>query len=456
VQGIAGVIDLLGDETWWDSELLEVCRSNLKVDHYDDAIREGFICVECRLRELTGIRPGQEHDHGSQLVIRAFDENKTDFGRLIKRRGINGHSARYFIDGAFGLFRNYLAHNLAGNELENCVAMLRAVNLMLGIIEQGRATVDDLWYDVRNPEEVVSRGDAVKRVLCANYSALRRLLAIREESADHHQLVVEVIDNAFREYVGGLIHQENGPEVRTLIRDELLDMLASEDLTFRNGAAYSLQFFPDATVSEALCQVLNRTEDERDELIVTVIETLAAIGTPNGRTAIARLLLCEGVSTSVVSAAIEALYQMGYSTDSAEALISILTRETGWPDKKRAIRSLQEIDAREALSQLHRCLTNEHWQIQIAACKALERFAEPSSAQPLGEMLMGTTTQDIRRAAAQALGKIQSDQAWRYLEECQRIEAKKSEDPHHVPEEERKDQDLLKIISEAQTRRTRG
>lgn len=430
------MFDWIGDAGWWDTELLSTCQDNMAVGHYDDAIREAFIIVEERIRELANLQGAGRQEHGRGLVFYALNNTKTDFALRLSRRGVDLESARSFIGGIFGLIRNPIMHNLMGHNRDTCVTVLRAANLILRFIEQGRASVEDLWYTIRHPTEAIAPNVAFQELVkkLPAVSVLQELLLLRAESAES----IELIDACLPPYLKTLQKQS-----KAKVEEMLLQMLEEEDtdIEVRKGVAYYLQFFPSKRVDKALCEVLHQASEQPEELTVAVIDTLAILKTAAGRRVIAELP-GRDLSPGVKAAAVEALGQMGYQRYVVDALIGVLEKEER-RIRKKAIVALRKIGAgKRALPALHHCLTDGEWDIQIEACETLGAFGEPESAQPLGELLLSARAEDVRRAAAKALGQIRTGESFAYLDQCQRSENEKPDD--------KQDKVLLKIIAEAQ------
>jgi hypothetical protein len=334
-------------------------------------------------------------------------------------------------------------HDLVGHDRETCVAVLRAANLMLQLIEQGRASVEDLWYTIRHPGEAIAPGVAFQELLKQGPTVLCELLMLRGESIEcENQSVLNLIDGNLPAYLSTLRRQRDKRQLWTEFEELLLRMLDDEDIQVRKSVIHYLQFFPDERVSEVLCEILRQADEQPEELTVAVIDALSILKTPKGRKAVTELL-SQDLPPSVRTSAIEALGEMGHRRYVVDALTAVL-EESGWLDNKRAITALKNINAREAIPALHRCLA-DRWEIQIEACETLEEFAEAGSAQPLGELLLSARAEDVRRAAASALGKIRTDVSLAYLEQCQRNEAAKPDDEQ--------DKVLLEIIAKAQQKR---
>jgi len=436
------MLDWVGDEAWWDRDLLSVCRPNVIAEHYDDAVRLAFICIEERIRDLAGIHT-QDNGYGIRLVDRAFNEKRTDFALRLLRKGVKLESARFFIRGALGLFRNPPAHQLANYDRETCLAILRTANLMLQLIEQGRASIEDLWYTIRHPEEAIAPDVALQGLLfrLGPLAAVRELLLLRAESVDCEEWsVVDLIDANLPAYLMALRRQQRQHWIE--IGESLLHMLNDKDVQVQKSVIRYLTFFPDRRTAEALCKILHEAGEQPEELLIAVIDALAILKDPIGRRAIAELL-SQAPSPGIRAAAIEALGQMGHTRYVVRALTEVL-EGAGWSDMKRAITALREIEAQEAIPVLHRCLAHGKPEIQVEVCQTLGKFAEPESAQLLGELLTSTKAEDVRRAAAKALGEIRTDVALSYLDQCQRDENSKPED--------KQDKVLLGIIAEAQRR----
>ena len=435
----------IGDKTWWDADLISTCQANVAVGHYDDAVREAFIIVERRIRELADLPEAEPKKHGRDLIFSAINESKTYFARRLRRLGVELESARFFISGGFGLIRNPVMHALVGHDRETCIAILRAANLMLRLIEQGRASVEDLWDMIQHPLEAAAADAALRKLLEQGPTVLRELLMLRGESIEHeNQPVIDFIDSNLPAYLGTLRRQRNKRQLWTEIKELLLQMLRDdEDVQVRRSVIHYLQFFPDRPVSKALCDLLRQANEQPEEVIVALVDTHAILKTPMGRKAVAEVL-SQDPSPGVKTSAIEALGEMGHARYVVEALTAVLER-AGWRDRKRAIAALKKINAREARPALHRCLADKEWEIQIEACKTLGKFAEADSTQPLGELLSSARAEDVRRAAACALGKIRTDVSFAYLEQCQRSETAKPDD--------NQDGVLLEIIAEAQQTR---
>ena len=182
--------DWIGDESWWDPFLLSTCRQHVRQEHYDDVIRKAFICVEERIRELTNIDASDDNGYGVGLINKSIGISKstrlgkTDFSRRLEQRGVKTDAARSFISGAFGLYRNDPAHQLVEYDRKTCTAVLWTVNLILELVEKGRATIDDLWYAVQNPEAVIEPDTALSKLLNEDPAVLRDLFILRGQSSE--------------------------------------------------------------------------------------------------------------------------------------------------------------------------------------------------------------------------------------------------------------------------------
>ena len=426
--------DWIGEEGWWDGFLLSKCRKQVEQSDFDHAIRDAFICVEERIREISGV-----DGYGTNLINRVFNDKRTDFARRILRRGINLEKARFFVDGAFGLFRNKPSHRFVGNDRETCIAVLRTANLILRLIEKGRATVDDLWYEVRHPEETVAADVSCQSLLNENPVRLRDLLTLRSEGINNgKQQVVDLVDNAVRNYLESLRRKQEETLLRTLT-ESLLQTLnnGDEELNVRIGAAFYLQFLPYDDVRMGLGDFLSRTDEYPEGLVISVIDTLAALGGSVGRRTIVTQLV-RSPTPGIRSAAIVALGQVEYAEESITTLLDLFD-ELAWPDKERAIDVFRNLKARETVPKLEACLSDDSWSVQIAACEALGEFAEPQSALPLGELLLAAPNPQVRRAAALALTRVRTDKSIEYLEHALVVEEAK--------EERMQDKSLLDILS---------
>lgn len=433
------MLDWIGSEDWWDPLLLSACQQHVTTGHHDDAILRAFKCVEERIRELANVGASEKNSYGTRLVNRAFDR-KTDFARRLLRRGVKLDSARSFVNGAFGLFRNEPAHRFIEYDRETCVAVLKTANLILRLLDKGQTTIDDLWYAVRNPEAVRAPDVAVRRLLDEGPAILHDLLSLRGRSIENgKQVVADLIDGALQDYFQTLGWSQGQRQLLDAFRESLLRMLEDEDRGVRRGVVYYLQFFPSDDVRRSLCRILSQSSELPEELTVGVIDALAVLGGSISREAVTELLI-QAPSPGVKRAAIEALGDMGYARDAITALLDVLDA-LSWPDKQRAIETLGKLEAREALPALVNCLRDTNYSVQIEACDTLGEFAEPGAVEALGELLLSATWPDVRRAAARALAKIRTDASFSCMERCLILEMSKSES--------KQDKTLLKILGEA-------
>jgi uncharacterized protein (TIGR02391 family) len=103
---------------------------------YDTAVSEAMKAVEVAVREAAGYTNA---DYGVDMIVRAFNEDK---GPL---RDLSAHQSertnlRFFISGAFGLYRNTYAHrNVALADPDEAAEIITLANHLLRIVDMRAA-----------------------------------------------------------------------------------------------------------------------------------------------------------------------------------------------------------------------------------------------------------------------------------------------------------------------------
>jgi Protein of unknown function (Hypoth_ymh) len=93
--------------------LVEAIEGSWRAQQYDAAVREAFVYLEARMRELGVVDPGSGLT-GRQLVARLLPGNgpseRGDVGLLGHLTDREQSGARELLNGAVSLFRNATAH----------------------------------------------------------------------------------------------------------------------------------------------------------------------------------------------------------------------------------------------------------------------------------------------------------------------------------------------------------
>jgi uncharacterized protein (TIGR02391 family) len=138
---LPGVIKLV--KAWgapaYDPVLLEAVRVSWDAQHYASAVRDAFIVLEVRLRDLVDADP-HVADSGVRLVTAVLGPTSptrvalptdTFMGKLT---GPEADGAYALVKGAFQLFRNATAHRPIAYQRQQAEDVIRLVNLCLMLL----------------------------------------------------------------------------------------------------------------------------------------------------------------------------------------------------------------------------------------------------------------------------------------------------------------------------------
>lgn len=132
---IQEITDYLQRSAHLDEELLARCQEPMEEEKYDDAVRIAFLVLEKRLRQAAGIDQGT----GRELANRVFGNDSM----LLKEVNLDAGMAsalRELYAGAFGVFRNPVAHQLdAGYGAVECREIVTLVDLLLRQISKAQS-----------------------------------------------------------------------------------------------------------------------------------------------------------------------------------------------------------------------------------------------------------------------------------------------------------------------------
>lgn len=121
-----------------DPALVASVERSWRAQQYDAAVRESFVLLEQRMREVAAVAPG-EGVVGRRLVTRLLPgDGPSD---RWSTNGFMGHltdgeqrGARELLNGTLGLFRNATAHRTTAYSREEAEDVIRLVNLCLRLL----------------------------------------------------------------------------------------------------------------------------------------------------------------------------------------------------------------------------------------------------------------------------------------------------------------------------------
>jgi uncharacterized protein (TIGR02391 family) len=130
--------------TFLRPELVSAIQGSWRAEQYDAAVRDAFVHLEGRMRELADIKP-HEGLTGRRLVNRLLPTNGDT--APLGDEGLLGHltdteqgGARDLLNGAVSLFRNASAHRPTAYSRAEAEDVIHLVNLCLRLLDKYRAT----------------------------------------------------------------------------------------------------------------------------------------------------------------------------------------------------------------------------------------------------------------------------------------------------------------------------
>ncbi|HEU4976302.1 MAG TPA: TIGR02391 family protein [Baekduia sp.] len=128
--------------TFLSSALVEAVEGSWRAEQYDAAVRDAFVHLERRMRDLAAVEP-REGLTGRRLVNRLLPTNG-GAGHL-GDQGLLGHltdgeqgGARDLLNGAVSLFRNASAHRQTAYSRAEAEDVIHLVNLCLRLMDKYR------------------------------------------------------------------------------------------------------------------------------------------------------------------------------------------------------------------------------------------------------------------------------------------------------------------------------
>jgi uncharacterized protein (TIGR02391 family) len=130
--------------TFLRPEIVSAIQGSWRAEQYDAAVRDAFVHLEGRMRELADVKP-QEALTGRRLVNRLLPTNGDT--APLGDEGLLGHltdtekgGARDLLNGAVSLFRNASAHRPTAYSRAEAEDVIHLVNLCLRLLDKYRAT----------------------------------------------------------------------------------------------------------------------------------------------------------------------------------------------------------------------------------------------------------------------------------------------------------------------------